>query len=119
MNQIKWSLHLSYKDGPLLTRGYCVWARIGKRSKVDMNGSLRAHRALRTSVCAVISMDQWVPQQIHIWSATSLDNGNGNDDDRSFSQLPVHKALTCPAGQSAWAVPPSLFGEGNSLNAQK
>ena len=27
------------------------------------------------------------------------------DDDHSFSQLPVHKALTCPEGQSAWAWP--------------
>ena len=29
---------------------------------------------------------------------------NDNDNDHSFSQLPVHKALTCPKGQSAWAV---------------
>ena len=28
---------------------------------------------------------------------------NVNDNDHSFSQ-PVHKALTCPRGQSAWAV---------------
>ena len=27
-----------------------------------------------------------------------------NDNDHSFSQLPVHKAPSCPKGQSAWAV---------------
>ena len=29
---------------------------------------------------------------------------NDNDNDHSSNQLPVHKALTCPDGQSAWAV---------------
>ena len=40
------------------------------------------------------------------------------DNDHSFSQLPVHKALTRPQGQSAWAVA-SLVGEGKSLSAKK
>ena len=41
------------------------------------------------------------------------------DTDHSFSQLPVHKALTYPEGQGARAVAPPLVGEGNSLNAEK
>ena len=37
---------------------------------------------------------------------------NGDtDSDHSFSQLSVHKALTCPEGRSARALAPSLFGE--------
>ena len=36
---------------------------------------------------------------------------NDNDNDHSFSQLSVHEALTCPEGQSAWSLAPSLFGE--------
>ena len=31
-----------------------------------------------------------------------IDNDNNNDNDHSFSQLFVHKALTCPEGQSGW-----------------
>ena len=46
------------------------------------------------------------------------DNDNDNDNDHSFSELPGHEALTCPEGQSAWAVAPPLIGEGNSLNAK-
>ena len=34
-----------------------------------------------------------------------------NDTVHSFSQLAVHKALTCPDGQSAWALALSLFVE--------
>ena len=30
------------------------------------------------------------------------DNGN----DHSFTRLPLHKGLTCPEGECAWAVPP-------------
>ena len=37
--------------------------------------------------------------------------GNDNDNDHSSSQLTGHKALTYPKGQSAWALPLSLFGE--------
>ena len=40
-------------------------------------------------------------------------NENDNDKDHSFSQLSVHKALTCPEGQSSWSVAPSLYGEKN------
>ena len=46
-------------------------------------------------------------------------NENDNDNDHSFSQLRVHKTLTCPTGQSAWAVGPSPVGQGNSLNAKQ
>ena len=31
---------------------------------------------------------------------------NDNDNDHSLSQLPVHKAQTCPEGQCAWVVAP-------------
>ena len=31
-------------------------------------------------------------------------NDNDNDNDHSSSQLRVHKALTCPEGQSAWGI---------------
>ena len=41
-----------------------------------------------------------------------------NDNDHSYRQLPVNKALTCPEGQSAWAVA-LLDGEGNSLNSER
>ena len=37
-------------------------------------------------------------------SSDALLDDNDNDNDHSFSQLPKHKALTCPKGQSAWAV---------------
>ena len=41
---------------------------------------------------------------------------NDNDNDHSFSELSVHKALTCPEGLSAWAVaPPWLAKEIRSM----
>ena len=39
------------------------------------------------------------------------DNDNDNDHDHSFSQLPVHKALTCPEVHIAWVVVPPLFAK--------
>ena len=39
------------------------------------------------------------------------------DNDHSFGQLPVHTGLTCPEGQSAWAVgPPWLAKKIRSMN---
>ena len=46
-------------------------------------------------------------------------SGNDNDNDRSFSQLPVHKALTCREGPECLGSGPSLVGAGNSLDAKK
>ena len=37
--------------------------------------------------------------------------GNDDDSDHSSSQLSVHKALTCPEGQSGRVLKHSLFGE--------
>ena len=42
---------------------------------------------------------------------------NDFDNDHSFGQLPVHKALTCSEGQSAWSVaPPRLAKEIRSMH---
>ena len=51
-------------------------------------------------------------QLLHLFLALSkatLDNDN--DKDHSSSELSVHKALTCPGGQSAWAFAHFLFAE--------
>ena len=46
-------------------------------------------------------------------------SGNNNDNDRSFSQLPAHNALTCREGPECLGSGPSLVGAGNSLDAKK
>ena len=46
-----------------------------------------------------------------------LNEDNGNDNGHSFSELSVHKAVTCPMGQSAWDVaPPWLAKEMHSVH---
>ena len=44
---------------------------------------------------------------------------NDNDNDHSFSQLSVHKPLTCPEAQSAWALALALSGERKTGSVQK
>ena len=45
------------------------------------------------------------------WTGKDKDNDNDNDLDQTFCQVSVQKALTCPEGQSARALAPSLIGE--------
>ena len=45
------------------------------------------------------------------FSSRSNTIDNDSDNDHSSSQVSVHQALTCPEGQSAWALASSLFGE--------
>ena len=56
-----------------------------------------------------------VPRQNHgrFESKTRPKETEDNDDDNdySFNQLSVHKALTCPEGQSAWAAAPSSLAK--------
>ena len=52
-----------------------------------------------------------VPAAVASVRFTQEEGDKDNDKDHSSSQFPVHKALTCPEGQSAWALAPSLFGE--------
>ena len=47
----------------------------------------------------------------------SLDRNS--DDDRSFSELSVHKALTCPEGQSTWGRGPSPGWRGKLAPCKK
>ena len=42
-----------------------------------------------------------------------------NDNDHSFSQFSVHKALTCPEGWSSKALATTLFGEKETRPVQK
>ena len=49
------------------------------------------------------------PRQMSTW--TGKDKDNDNDIDQTFCQVSVQKALTCPEGQSARALAPSLIGE--------
>ena len=48
---------------------------------------------------------------LYFWALArqqECDNDNNNDNGHSFSQLSVHKALTCPGSQRASALAPSL-----------
>ena len=53
----------------------------------------------------------------YVWLALSRQD-NDNDNGHSFSQLSEHKALTCPKGQSAWALNPPWLAKGKSLRAE-
>ena len=45
-------------------------------------------------------------------------NYNDNDNDHSSSQLRVHKALTCPEGQSAWESQETIKGNCSTLTIE-
>ena len=40
-------------------------------------------------------------------------------NDHLYSKLPVNEALTCPKGQSVWAVPPPWLAKKKSLDARQ
>ena len=49
----------------------------------------------------------WYHQRLY----SAARENNDNDNDRSCSQLHVHKGLACPQGQSTRALTPSLSGQ--------
>ena len=73
---------------------------------VDMSGTQESGAVTRTSSMLVKATTHFL-----------LNEDNGNDNGHSFSELSVHKAVTCPMGQSAWDVaPPWLANEIHSVH---
>ena len=78
-------------------------------SFVGLNPSINVMDGTKITVSTSQEVDVLRPRVDGTRECVDVAPCSGNDNDHSFSQLPVHKALTCPQGWSAWAAAPSSW----------